>query len=201
MTLVELQNWVSDKKAEKALLEKQLENKQDLLISKKIYYDNLLKARLLLTEASRLTQTRMKEKVESLVTMVLQGVYGVQYKFLVDFEIKRNKSECLLRVQKGSGEPFIPKDEQGGGLLDVIGFALRVVLWSIERPRKRAFFMLDEPGKWTGNNINKFGEMIREVSEKLGIQILLVTHDENLILIANRNWKVRHNGVFCEVEG
>uniref|UniRef100_A0A6M3L5T6 Putative ATPase domain containing protein n=1 Tax=viral metagenome TaxID=1070528 RepID=A0A6M3L5T6_9ZZZZ len=200
MDIQELRKFVESKKSEKLLLEKQVKEKQISIVRKEKYQENLIKTRWLLTEASRLTQMNIQNQIESLVTMAIRSVYERDFKFLVEFEIKRNKTECLLRVQEGEKEPYIPKEDQGGGLLDVISLALRIVLWSMEKPRSRNIFILDEPGKWTGVLIVKFGEMLKEISKELGLQILMVTHDSELVEIADRAWKVIHDGRFSEVK-
>jgi len=152
--------------------------------------DSAMKARTLMSEASRLTQIRVKERIEGLVTLAIRSVFDRDYHFILNIEIKRNKSEIQLLVQEGGKEPYVPKDDQGGGILDVISYALRVVLWSLENPRSRPLFILDEPMKWTGVLITRAGRMIKEISEKLGIQVLMVTHDPELMEVGDRVWRV-----------
>ena len=48
-------------------------------------------------------------------------------------ERKRNKLECRPVVMEGDYE-YTAKDEMGGGIIDIISFAFRVVLWSLESP-------------------------------------------------------------------
>lgn len=155
------------------------------------YLESLVMARKILSEASRLTQEQVKNRIENLVTLALKSVWPDRdYKFIVNVEIKRNKSEVELLVQEGDKEPYIPKEDQGGGILDIISFALRIVLWAMEKPRSRNVFILDEPMKWTGVLAVRAGEMIKEISKKLGIQIIMVTHDIELAEIADKAWKV-----------
>ena len=187
-------NWVNQKMGQKSLLEEQIEDARIEHKEKQEEYDDLTKARWLLAEASKLTQVKIRGYMESLVTMAINAVFEHRdLKFLVDFDIKRNKSECFLRVQEGDWEPYIPKEDEGGGIIDVISFALRVVLWSLEEPRSRALFYLDEPGKWVGRElVDRFGQMIREVSEKLKIQIIMNTHEEELAVIGDRKFFTEH---------
>jgi DNA repair exonuclease SbcCD ATPase subunit len=159
-----------------------------------IEYENFTKARSILIEANRLTQQRFKEKVESLVTVAIKSVFSRDLKFIMEVGVKKNRSEVLFFVQEGDKEPYIPKDEQGGGLLDIISFALRIVLWSIESPRSRNVFVLDEPMKWTGALIVKAANMMKEISRELGIQIIMVTHDSELEEVADRTWQISHDG-------
>jgi len=197
--LQDIRQIFTEKVSRRKLLSEQLSEVSFQIKEGEQQIEYLEKARWLLTEASRLTQEKLKGKIESLVTLAIQGVYNKPQKFLVDFEIQRDKSECLLRIQEGDKEPYIPKDEKGCGLLDVISFALRVVLWSMDKEPSRNVFILDEPGKWTGALIGLFGQMIKEISKQLNIQIIMVTHDPELIDVADRAWQVTHNGEYSEV--
>lgn len=162
--------------------------------------ENHIKARWLISEASRITQLNVKDRIESLVTYAIQGVFERDSKLVLDFEIKRNKSEVKVMIQNGDNEPYLPEDNDGGSILDVVSLALRVVLWSLQNPRTRPFFIFDEPGKWTGRLVVEFGKILREISSRLGIQVLMVTHDPELLEVADRAWKVEHNGVHSLVK-
>jgi len=190
---------VDRQKTEKELLEQQLQQQVLEIRRRKKHTENLIKARWVVSEVARLTQSKFTDYVESLVTMAIRSVFDRPYQFLVDFQIKRNKSECYLSVQEGDWEPYVPKDEQGGGIVDVISFALRVVLWSLQKPRSRNLIVLDEPLKNMGSLMAYGGEMLREISHRLGFQLLVVTHERQLADMGDRVWEVKHNGVFSEV--
>jgi len=200
MQISEIRKFVDDKKAQKSLLQKQLGTQRIFIGQKKKEKEDTEKARWLLSEASKLTQMNVKNQIESLVTMAINSVFDKDYRFICDFEIKRNKSECFLRIVQGDSEPFDLKGNVGGGLVDVTSLALRIVLWSMQKPRTRNVLILDEPGRYTGALSVKFGQMVKEISKELKLQILMVTHDSALAEISDRTWEVRHNGVFSEVK-
>ena len=191
---------INKKKTEKELLEQQLLSRKKEIEGKKAQTEKVIKARWVLSEVARLTQEKFKGYVESLVTMAIRSIFDRPYEFLVDFEIKRNKSECYLKVKEGDWEPYVPKDEQGGGIIDIISFALRVVLWSLQKPRSRNVIILDEPMKNMGDLIFLGGQMLREISHRLGFQLLIVTHEKELVSIADRAWEVKHNGISSDVK-
>lgn len=170
-------------------LESDLDQKRMQVERNKRKVEVLIKTRYVLGEVARLTQEKFKEKVEGLITMAIQAVFDRDFSFSLEFERKRNKFECRPIVLEGKDE-YTPEEDMGGSIVDVIGFAFRIVLWSLEKPRTRNVMVLDEPGKWTGKLIIKFAQMIREISHKLIIQIILVTHDQQLIDIADRAWLV-----------
>lgn len=164
--------------------------------------ENLVKARWVLAEVSKITQQKFKEYIESLVTMAIRSVFDRPFKFLVDFELKRNKSECNFRVQEGENPPYIPKDEMGGGMVDIIAIALRVVMWSLQRPKSRNVFILDEPMKFVGKGelLQRAGQMLREISDRLSFQLIIVTHEPEFMELADKSWVVEHNGTYSVVK-
>ena len=171
------------------------ESREIKIVSLKDNLEIYIKARYVLGEVIRITQENFTSKIESLVTMAVRSVYdNKNYKFKLSLERKRNKMECRAYVDD-NGEELNLEEDMGGGILDVVSFALRVVLWSFEKPRSRNVFILDEPMKWTGELITKAGYMMKEISERLNIQMLVVTHDEALIEIGDKVWRVVNDGV------
>ena len=187
--LQEYSRWFDEAKITQALLSKQKSDLQDQIEGLKGDIEIYIKARWVLSEVARLTQEKVKEYIETLTTMAIRAVFDSDFEFLVEFKISRNKSECYFSV-KEDGFEYVPKDDDGGGLIDIISFALRVVLYSLEKPRSRRVIILDEPFKWTGKLMGRAGEMIKEISEKLGIQIIMVTHEPELSEIADRSFLV-----------
>lgn len=195
MDLAELNTRYDRLSGEKDSLLKLIEKKnfelEDMVHRSEVF----VKARWVLSEVARLTQERFKEKVETLVTTAIRAVFDRPFKFVLEFERKRNKLECRPVIKEGDVE-YVPKDDMGGGIIDVLSFALRVVMWSLQRPRTRNVIVLDEPMKYVGKGelLDRAGRMLREVSKGLGIQLILVTHEPQLIEIADRAYSVRHNG-------
>ena len=100
-----------------------------------------------------------------------------------------------------NGNEFVPKDDMGGGILDIISFALRIVLWGLETPKSRNLIILDEPFKQCGKLITKACQMVKEISKMLGVQIIMVTHSDELIDIADKSWHVQYtNGMSIVTE-
>lgn len=188
-TIDSYQHWVKEKEAQKNLLAQQAEELKEKISGLQKHVEVCTKARWVLSEVTRLTQEKIKGYIENLTTMAIQAVFDRDYRFVTDFRISRNKSECYFSVKEGDNE-YTPKDDQGGGIIDVISFALRVVLYSLERPRSRNVIILDEPLKWTGKLMSKAGEMIKEVSNRLGLQVILVTHEPELAEIADKAFVV-----------
>lgn len=177
----------------KKLLEENLANLNLELKALTANRDIFVKSRWVLSEVAKLTQEKFKERVESLVTMAIRSVFDRPFKFVLEFERRRNQLEAKPFVMEGT-KRLTPKEDMGGSIIDIISFAFRVVLWSLERPRSRNVLIEDEPMKWTGELSVLAGRVIKEISGRLNMQVIMPTHDKKLIEIGDRVWHVEHDG-------
>jgi len=139
------------------------------------------KAQIIMQKVAKETQESIKFHVEDLVTTAIESVFPETYKFLLEFEIKRNRTEINILLLK-NGEKVSPMDSSGGGLIDVISFALRLSLWSLYKGKKQSIMILDEPFKFLSRDLqDKAGQMLKQLSSMLGIQVIMVTHIPDLI--------------------
>ena len=98
------------------------------------------------------------------------------------FEITgRGTTECHLQYER-NGNLIKPMDASGGGTIDIALFALRLGSWSLSQPRSRPVIILDEPFRFVSRDkMPLAGQMLKETSEQLGLQIILITHIAELI--------------------
>jgi DNA repair exonuclease SbcCD ATPase subunit len=198
--LSKFQSHIVEKQAERYLIQKELATIESEITTERENYDNLIKARFILAEVAKLTQTKFTSYVEQLVTMAIKSIFDRPFQFKVDFDLKRNKSECFLRIQEGEDEePFVPKDELGGGMLDTISFALRIVLWSLQNPRSSNTILLDEPFHFLGDLSERACSLVKEISSRLNIQFIITTHNESLSSIADKAWRVTNEDGLSKV--
>ena len=136
------------------------------------------------------TQAQLQYKISELVTLALSAVFDDPYEFKAEFVQRRNKTECDLWFVR-RGNKVKPINASGGGAVDVAAFALRLSLWTMQKPRTRALMILDEPFKNISADLQyKASAMLRELSEKLGMQFLIVTHNEILTEAADKVFRV-----------
>jgi DNA repair exonuclease SbcCD ATPase subunit len=183
----------SSEAVERTLLRRQFAELVEKIVLLNDELEDLTAAKQILSDAVRITQQQMSKYIQSLVTLAIRSVFtDSDYKFVVDYKTRKDgRVEVSLLVQEGEQEPFNPEDEQGGGIVDIISFALRVVMWSIQAKRSRNVLILDEPFRFTGAYTELAGKMLKEVSQKLGIQVIMITHDrERFMAIADRAWEV-----------
>jgi DNA repair exonuclease SbcCD ATPase subunit len=115
-------------------------------------------------------------------------VFPDVYKFTVEFEIKRGRTECKLVFKQGEFEVDILSSD-GGGIVDIASLALRVAAWSLGTSANT--LILDEPGKFLSRNlVGQFAEIIAELGKKLNLQIIMVSHVPELIENSDKVFRV-----------
>ena len=150
------------------------------------------KARAVIQTVARQTQEGLEFRLNELVSLAMASVFEEPYELKCRFEERRGKTECDLVFTRGGNE-VDPMGESGGGAVDVAAFALRVAVWSMARPRSVPVLVLDEPFRFVSRDLQtKASALLKEVSERLGLQILMVSHSEDLISSADRVFRVRN---------
>lgn len=170
-------------------LQTQLTKQNKKLENFKLNGDYLLEVRALFQTAAQQTQQKLEYHISNLVTTALSTVFEDPYEFQVEFVQKRGKTEAELWFVR-EGQKINPIDASGGGAVDIASFALRVAFWSLTK-KTRPLFILDEPFKHLSNDLqSRASSMLKMLSEKLNIQILMISHIEQLIDEADKEFKV-----------
>ena len=152
------------------------------------------KARWVIAEVSRITQEETKERIEKLITLALRSIFEREMTFKLKLEYKNNRVYATPIVIDGDEEFSDLKEDQAGGVIDIVSLAFKIVLWSMESPQKRNLFIVDEPFRFTGKLVKKAGYMLKYLSEELDFQVIMVSHDDELIDICDRVYGIRHDG-------
>jgi hypothetical protein len=150
---------------------------------KKARIDTLEKCRQIVLQVGKDTQTELKSLTESTVTLALQSVYGLKYKFVVEFSYdKRDQLEVAFFVDKNGLKLEPRKDTMGYGVVDICSFSLRMVMWMLSNPQTAPLIVLDEPFKNASPGfISMISEMVKQVSDMLGVQFIISTHIDGMI--------------------
>ncbi len=149
------------------------------------------KARIVLQEISQQTQKNIQHHISSLVTLALTAVEPYAPEFIMRFESRRNQTECDLLFSEGGKEQG-PLDSSGYGLCDIVSFALRIAFWAIKKTVP--VMILDEPFRQLSPNYHeKAGRMLKLISEKLGLQFIIVSHSNTINEAADKTFLVEKN--------
>lgn len=154
------------------------------------------KAHEIIKEVGSKTQELLQVQISDITSLAMEAVFEDPYKLEVLFVERRNNNECDLLFER-DGQLMKPLDASGGGAVDVAAFALRIASWSLSSPSLRNVIILDEPMRFLSRNLQeKASQMIKQISKKLGIQFIIVTHEAKLTESADRVFEVGQvNGV------
>lgn len=182
---------LNQKKGERNKIKEQIKSTKEKLIKSKKDLISIEKAQSILQEVSKQTQEQIKFHIEDIVTMAIETVFTDNlYEFKLDFVVKRNKVECELYLER-DGYRFDIEEANGGGMVDLVSFALRIALWSLKIGEKNNTIILDEPFKFISKDlIDKAGKILQELSKKLGIQFIIVTHIQQLVEYGGKVFEV-----------
>jgi len=188
MQLIELHNKLEQKKGRKIELINSIKEMRKKLRSEKEYLDNLEKAREIIRIVGLETQQQLQFHISDIASMALEGIFNEPYKLLLEFVERRNKTECDIVFERND-EHFEPLEASGGGAVDVAAFALRIASWSMNTKKTRPVIIMDEPMKNLSEEYQEnASEMIKEISKKLGIQFIIITHNPTLASYADKTF-------------
>lgn len=134
----------------------------------------------------------IKDKVESVITDALKEIYGQQYSINFDYSMKRNKTSVDIYLTKHTelGDIVRKQGGFGGGVSDVISLPLKLlVLLALQNNDK--ILIADEPGKHMDERVDKFGYFLKDVCDKLGIQLIVLTHHNCLSEFSDSVYQVK----------
>lgn len=148
-------------------------------------------AREVIREVGIKTQNQLSFHISDITSLALEAVFDDSYELVVEFVQRRNKTECDLYFAR-DGNRVDPLSASGGGAVDVAAFALRIASWSMQRPKSRNVIVLDEPLRFlSADHQEKASVMIKEISQKLGIQFIIITHEPILASYADKIFETK----------
>lgn len=144
----------------------------------------------LVQKVAKETQEQLKFQIEDIVKTCIDTCFPDEYDFKVEFEIKRGKTECALKFYKNGHEIDDLLESGGGGVVDMASFALRIASWSMGNTAN--VLVLDEAFKFLSRDLQaRAGEIISEISKKLGLQLILNTHIPELVEQSDKVFRVQ----------
>ncbi|MCK9430612.1 MAG: hypothetical protein M0R17_11490 [Candidatus Omnitrophica bacterium] len=193
MVLKELRNKLEQQKGKQIELKNSINDLRSEIHKNNDHLENLEQALEIIKIVGTNTQKALQFHVSDITSLALESIFPDPYKLVLDFVDRRNKIECDILFER-NGERSKPKDSTGGGIIDVTAFALRIACWSMAVRKTRNIIIMDEPMKWVSAEYQESAsEMIKEVSKKLGIQFILITHCEALTSYADKVFVVTQN--------
>lgn len=173
---------------------KDIDNKKkrlDELSSKLEMTENV---QVFLQKIAKDTQEKLSLQIEDIINSALDAVFPNEYTFRLEFTTSRNKTEAqLLFYDQRTGKEVDPMNASGGGVVDLTAFALRIACYVLENNTDNVI-ILDEPFRFISRDLQeRAGKILKTLSKKLHIQIIMVTHIKELIDCADRIFEVKKN--------
>jgi len=190
MDLRQYRSKLEQLKGRKIQLEKTISEISTEIRNSKRSLNQHEQAREIMKEVGLKTQQTLQLHISDITTLALSAVFRDPYELKVEFVQRRNKTECdLIFVRDGNESD--PLTASGGGAVDVAAFALRIASWTMQRPRSRNVIILDEPMRFLSVDLQeRASQMIKEISEKLNLQFIIITHEPTLAVSADAAFTV-----------
>jgi DNA repair exonuclease SbcCD ATPase subunit len=190
MKIQELRNNLERRKGQKEQIDQSLNSLRQTVRLNNRQLVQHEQAREVIRTVALETQEQLQYHIGDITSLALEAVFINPYALTAEFVQRRNKTECDLYFER-DGERIDPISASGGGAVDVAAFALRIASWSMNHPKTRNVIILDEPMRFLSEAYQeKASMMIKEVSDKLGIQFVIVTHNNILASYADKTFTV-----------
>jgi len=168
--------------------ERKNEELEDLLKREKRKTEAIKIVRATVQTAAQEVQKNLEYHLSDLVTTALHAIFPDDINFIAKIEQRRGQTECDLLFEEKDNK-YKPLDGSGYGPVDVATFVFRLCFWSLKK--NRPTFILDEPFRNLSPNFHsKISELIKELSEELGIQFIIVSHQDEINIAADRTFYV-----------
>lgn len=178
--LSDCRDTIAKRKGAEQVLQQQLKEYRKKAKSLKRKIQSIERGHEVIQEAADEIQKELEYRIGGLVTLALQSIFDERYSCSIQFTPRRNKMEADIILHKDGLVLDDVMDSSGGGVGDVMSFALRVSLWGLKK--NRPLFILDEPFKFVDKRrLAKCYLLLKQLSVDLGIQFIIVSHEEEMI--------------------
>lgn len=156
--------------------------------------ETLEQVAVLLNSLGEERQAQAQGTIETLVTEGLQTIFDDSLTFHIVSTQKAKTSgiEFVVRSALSTTAVETPVMEaRGGGLSATIGFLLRTVVMLLSASERREnLLVLDETfAHVSAEYLESLGQFLRQIVDRSGIQILLVTHQPEFLEHADKAYK------------
>lgn len=183
-----MRSRLNELKAERNVLSWDIENIKSKIRESDKEKESAEEAHAILIQATNLTQKNIGDFFSELVNHAFSMIWEDPYSFLLDFVERRNRIECDIWFVR-NGKKRRPMYSTGGGTKDVASFILRLAYARLEGTSP--ILVLDEPLKnLDSNRLPLAIEMMKFLSAKFGIQIVMNTHIDQIAEQADKTFDI-----------
>jgi len=147
----------------------------------------------LLDYISKMKQDKIVGLIQDTITAALQDLFDESYKFKMVLKNRGNSSACDFEIScsafPGWSEIIM---SHGKSIKEVIAIVFRILLVKLDKTSRR-IVILDEPSSGIEFERQKIlSKFLLNIAERFGIQLIIVTHSEELAYCASK--EIRING-------
>jgi DNA repair exonuclease SbcCD ATPase subunit len=144
-------------------------------------YETVVEARGIAQSVASSIQSSCFDQFAAVVSKCLSTALGSRYQLKLNYTQKAGKTQVELLLMDGE-EEYDPMSDTGGGVVDIVSFALRIAAMVMKRPESRSLFILDEPFRFLSQEYRESAEqLVQELATELNCQFVIVTHINELI--------------------
>lgn len=139
-------------------------------------------------------QLKAQQDIEELVSRGLQSIFDDTLSFHIVQTVRGKTANVEFVVRTTLPDAVVDTpvmDARGGGVAATIGFLLRVVVMLLKGgSRSENILVLDETfAMVSAEYLPALGEFLREIVENTGIQIVMVTHQDQFMEYADKVYR------------
>lgn len=156
-----------------------------LLEKSKPYIDDII---------DKFSETSLK-RLEELLTLGVSRIFQDRdYRVEIKVSEKRS-SKCAELYLIDGGHAFMMRDScVAGGILVVVGFLIQV-FYVANLDVSKTLFLDEALSNISTQYLDNFFSFVKELSEQIGLTVILITHDNRFLEYADRIYKV-NNGIY-----
>jgi len=177
------------------LLREQKREADEQIESLNTQYENMGSVLDILRKLAMVKEQVLRERLDNVVTRGLQLIFGSGYKSKMEFGIKRGQAVIIPKIVtevNGIELEADIEDAHGGGLVNIVSVIYQILVLSLVKPAQRRLLFLDEPfANVSEDYLESAAEFVRQLNEKLGIQIVLITHRNQIAEVADKVYEFK----------
>ena len=171
--------YISSKASLQAKESEALDCEQQLQITEN-ELDLLEQCTSVFREVAEGRRAALKHRLEKLLSFGLQVVFREKLRVTVEYKKWGSGDRVQILVSDSWAEAEIQKF-RGGALTEVVSFLIRILMLVLYKPAQRRLFIADEIfGAVSVEHLDDLSLLLKELSTKLGFQLVLVTHNSML---------------------
>ncbi len=149
---------------------------------------------IFLTSLLEKNQKSLEEVFSKIGSSSIHKIFGEDKNLLFLFDKAKKKNPSVnIKISQPFDETEDElitdiMDAEGGAMVDIVALSLRLAMIELVNPKQTGPIFLDETFKYVAKNesIRSAGDFLREASDKMDKQMIIITHSSELLPYADK---------------